>query len=71
MKKKSINAKLHLSKKTISSFKSTEVKGGTGTLVDCGPLDTRVSICAIGAGPGDCITIGGLGAPCLGRTFGC
>ncbi|NAS31079.1 hypothetical protein GTQ40_08870 [Flavobacteriaceae bacterium R38] len=66
MKKKNFNGKLNLSKKTISNFQSTEVKGGTGTFVDCGPLDTRVSICAIGAEPGDCITLVIGGAPCRG-----
>jgi len=30
MKKKNFNGKLNLSKKTISNFQSTKVKGGTG-----------------------------------------
>jgi len=47
MKKKNINTKLRLSKKTVSKFNSSEVKGGLFTFVNCGPLDTRVSICFI------------------------
>ncbi len=66
MKKRNVNTKLRLSKKTISNFTSVQVKGGTVSFADCGPLDTRVSICAIGAGPTNCLSIGPFGRICRG-----